>query len=135
MLEKIVQVAIQFLDDRFPEKNDVVISVFFTQDDKYLFGVHNEWSTDSTSLCAETWPICTCHLDNQTPKCIITLYRKNIHTSPIIITPCWVCQERLICLSDKIKIIYSPDWKIENSSVLQLLDLQPYHWKKNIPNN
>ncbi len=101
----------------------------YTNDGEILTSVAPEVINASTELCIETGAILEAHKYNSKITHSICVVRDAENGDFRVLTPCGVCQERLIYWGRDVKVaVSSNDQKPFLFKTLE--EVQPYHWTK-----
>ncbi len=125
----LIDAAISFIKTRFPDEAWAGAAAMYTEDGQILLSTAPESVNASVELCHETGAICEAHKLNKKITATVCVSRdenKKFH----ILTPCGVCQERLLFWGDQIQAAVPDD---NDSSLWQsktLKEIQPYYWRK-----
>ncbi len=126
---KLIDAAISFINTRFPFEAWAGAAAMYTEDGEILISTSPDNVNASVELCHETGAICEAHKLNKKITATVCVSRDEYRKFHIL-TPCGVCQERLLFWGDKIEAAV-PD---ENDSSLwqskTLKEIQPYYWRK-----
>lgn len=117
--------ALELIKIRYPSKDGGAAAVR-TQKGTILTSISPSVENDALSLCMEVGAILEAEkLDEQITHSIC-LYREN--SKILILTPCGICQERLIHWGDEVMVaISNPQNKL---NFVQLKELMPHHWSQ-----
>ncbi|MCA0972073.1 cytidine deaminase [Halobacillus litoralis] len=123
--QKLFEEAKQLLEQRYPEGWGGAAAMY-TDDGRVLTSVAPEVVNASTELCIETGAILEAHKWNAAVTHSICVVRENESEDVRILTPCGVCQERLMYWGREVKAAVS---NRGNELLYKTLDeLQPHHW-------
>ena len=127
--EKLVKAAIDFIKSRFPKKAWAGAAAMYTADGDILISTAPDAVNASVELCHETGAICEAHKIGKKITATVCVSRddKGLYH---ILTPCGVCQERLMIWGEKIEAAVpevndSTKWQAKT-----LAEIQPYYWRK-----
>lgn len=101
-------------------------AAMYSKNNKIYTSVAPEVINASTALCIETGAILEAHKFDDVITHSICLVRDDENSEFKILTPCGVCQERLIYWGNQVKVGVTN--KDENIKYVTLKDLQPFHW-------
>ncbi len=118
--------ATEFIKNRYPIGWGGA-AVLLTKNNKYLISVSIETLNEGASLCIETGAICEAHKLNETVTHSICVVRDNEKSEFKILTPCGICQERLMYWENVKVGVTTPDNSLK---MVYLKELQPFHWSK-----
>jgi cytidine deaminase len=124
--QKLYQAAKELLDKRYPTGWGGAAAMY-TSEDKILTSVAPEVINASTELCIETGAILEAHKFNTKITHSICVVRDNENEEVKVLTPCGVCQERLIYWGRDVKVAVSSNDE-EQLHFKTLEEVQPYHW-------
>ena len=127
--QRLIDTAVAFVNARFPGEGWAGCAAMYTEDGQVLVSTAPETLNDSVALCHETGAICEAHkLDKRVTAsvCVSRDDQGRFH----ILTPCGVCQERLMVWGDDVEVAVP---KPEDSAAWEarrLADVQPYYWRR-----
>ncbi|WP_345318639.1 cytidine deaminase [Novipirellula rosea] len=124
---KLVQAAIDFANQRYPNQSSVVAAMLTDCDDIYT-GVWNDASVDAAALCAETGPICQAHATNREIVASICVCRDTNDASLRVLPACGICQERLAYWGLDVLIAVPGNVVSGICTFVSLRDLRPHYW-------
>ncbi len=116
--------AKDFIQDRYP-KGWGGVAVLRTETDKYLISVAIETCNAGASLCIETGAICEAHKLNEIVTHSMCVVRDNEEEDFKVLTPCGICQERLMFWGNVYVGVTNSDYSLK---MVRLFKLQPFHW-------
>ncbi|WP_226577819.1 cytidine deaminase [Halobacillus litoralis] len=126
--QKLYQAAKELLEERYPTGCGGAAAMY-TNEDEILTSVAPEVINASTELCIETGAILEAHKLNTKITHSICIVRDNENEEIKVLTPCGVCQERLIYWGKDVKVaVTSNDEKPLLFKTLK--EVQPYHWSE-----
>lgn len=118
--------AIEFLNFRYPTGWGGC-AVMYTQEGEYLISVYFESPNASAELCMEAGAMCEAQKFNLHITHSLCLSRENEYQTPVILTACGICQERLAYWGGSVKIAVT---NINNEIMFKSLEeLNPFYWK------
>jgi cytidine deaminase len=83
---------------------------------------------DALSLCMEVGALLEANKLNKSVTHSICVYRESEEGDLVILSPCGICQERLIHWGGEVEVaITNPDNKLQ---FLALKELMPHHWSQ-----
>ncbi len=126
MAEALFSRATEFIKKRYP-KGWGGAAVLRTEKDNYLISVAIEVSNEGASLCIETGAICEAHKLNEAVTHSMCVVRDSEDSPFKILTPCGICQERLMFWKDVSVGVSTTDFSLK---MLPLCELQPFHWSR-----
>ncbi|WP_019241005.1 MULTISPECIES: cytidine deaminase [Bacillus] len=114
-----------FVKERFPQGWGGA-AIMYTDDDDFLISVALESPNGGAILCMETGAFCEAQKYNKGITHSLCVARDDEHSPFKVLTPCGICQERLMYWGEDIKAaISTEDGTLHFKS---LKELQPYHW-------
>ena len=126
--QKLVDAAIEFIKDRFPEVGDWDgAAAMYTESGKILTSTYAESPNAGTGLCNETGSICEAHKLGEKVTASVCVGR-NPEGGFSIISPCGVCQERLWFWGEEVEVAVP---NLEDTSKWEsktLAEVSPYYW-------
>lgn len=126
--QKLYQAAIELIEKRYPTGWGGAAAMY-TNDGEILTSVAPEVINASTELCIETGAILEAHKFNAKITHSICVVRDVENEEFKVLTPCGVCQERLIYWGRDVKVAVSSN--DEKPLLFKTLEeVQPYHWSK-----
>lgn len=119
--------ALKFFECRYGQRAGGV-AVLKTEDGKHVISVWPECDNECASLCAETGAICEAFKLNKKITHSLCIARQEDGGNLQILSPCGICQERLMYFGDQVKCAVTTK---NNELVFKTLkELQPYYWLK-----
>ncbi|CDQ20337.1 cytidine deaminase [Halobacillus karajensis] len=126
--QKLYQAAKELLEKRYPTGWGGAAAMY-TNEGEILTSVAPEVINASTELCIETGAILEAHKFNTKITHSICIVRDDENEEFKVLTPCGVCQERLMYWGRNVKVaVTSNDEKPLFFKSLE--EVQPYHWSK-----
>ncbi len=126
--EKLIEATIDFLEKRFDKsEEDVVVAGAYTEKGDVLFGVATDAFLNAACLCAETGPICEAQKLNLRLTAIVCIMREKPDSQYIFLTPCGLCQERLLYFGKSLTVVV-PETDPTKWTVKKLGELHIHHW-------
>jgi cytidine deaminase len=126
---KLVDAAILFVQSRFPKGAWAGAAAMYTQDGQLLISTAPEAVNPSVELCHETGAICEAHKLNKKITATVCVSRDENGNFQIL-TPCGVCQERLLVWGYEVEAAVPTDCDSTKWEMKTLKELQPYYWRK-----
>lgn len=127
--ENLVNAAIDFVLKRFPKDQAWEgAAAMYTEDGTILISTAPECINDSVSLCHETGAICEAHKLNKRVTATVCVSRDD-KGNFIILTPCGVCQERLMFWGPSVQAAVPNENDSTKWDVKTLGEIQPYYWR------
>ncbi len=127
--QAIVDTALALLRKRFPD-GEGVASALYTDDGRVLTSVYFDPKGGVASLCAETGAILEAHKQGKRVVAIACVARTGPHEAPVILTPCGVCQERLVHWGYDVEVAVPDPADPTKWVAKRLHEVQPFHWHK-----
>ncbi|RFU62226.1 cytidine deaminase [Bacillus sp. V59.32b] len=125
--QRLYQAAIELIEKRYASGWGGAAAMY-TEDGKILTSVAPEVINASTELCIETGAILEAHKLNTKITHSVCVVRDDENAEFKVLTPCGVCQERLLYWGPDLKAaISNPD---ESLVYKTLKEIQPFHWSK-----
>lgn len=126
---KLVQAAISFVEIRFPTEPWAGAAAMYTEDGQILISTSPDTVNQSVELCHETGAICEAHKLGKKITATVCVSRDNNGQFQIL-TPCGVCQERLLFWGHEIEAAVPQDSDSTKWETRTLKEIQPYYWRK-----
>lgn len=124
--------AVDFLNHRFPSGWGGC-AIMHTEDGQYLISVALETFNDSAGLCMETGAMLEAQKENLNITHSMCVTRNSEKESPVILTACGTCLERLFYWGRDVKVaVTNPENTIQFHT---LNELQPWHWSRAFAEN
>lgn len=93
---------------------------------RLLTSVAPETKNDALSLCMEVGAYLEGHKFNEAVTHSLCVYRDDEHSAFKILTPCGICQERLVHWGGGVLVAIT---NIDNKLIFKpVRELQPFHW-------
>jgi cytidine deaminase len=128
--QKLVNAAIEFVKNRFPGNQPFEgAAAMYTDDGSILISSAPETINSSVSLCHETGAICEAYKLNKRITATVCVSRDE-KGNFIILTPCGVCQERLMYWGADVQAAVPSDLDSTQWIAKTLGEIQPYYWAK-----
>ena len=127
--QRLVDAAVAFVNSRFPGQPWAGCAAMYTEDGRVLVSTAPDVVNESVALCHETGGICEAHKIDQRVTASVCVSRDDrgaIH----ILTPCGVCQERLMVWGDEVEVAVPKDGDSTAWEARRLKDVQPYYWRR-----
>ena len=115
--------AIKFIEKRYPNGWGGA-AVLRTSDDRYLISVAIDTCNAGASLCIETGAICEAHKLDVAVTHSMCVERESEVSEFKILTPCGICQERLMYWDNVYVGVTTPNAALK---MVALHELQPLH--------
>jgi cytidine deaminase len=127
--ETLVTAAIDFIKSRFPNKPWAGAAAMYTLDGDILISTAPEAVNASVELCHETGAICEAHKLGKMVTATVCVSRDDKGLFQIL-TPCGVCQERLMVWGDQVEAAVPNENDSTKWQAKTLKEIQPYYWRK-----
>ncbi|WP_419883077.1 cytidine deaminase [Peribacillus sp. B-H-3] len=125
--QRLYQAAIELIKKRYPFGWGGAAAMY-TEDGEIFTSVAPEVINASTELCIETGATLEAHKHNKKVTHSVCVVRDDEKDEFKVLTPCGVCQERLLYWGPNLKAaITNSDEKLEYKT---LKEIQPFHWSK-----
>ncbi|QEN07231.1 cytidine deaminase [Oceanispirochaeta crateris] len=115
-----------FIENRYPTGWGGA-AVLRTVNNNFLISIAIETCNAGASLCIETGAICEAHKLDEAVTHSICVVRDSEKSEYKVLTPCGICQERLMYWDDVYVGVTDSDSPLK---LVPLRDLQPFHWSK-----
>ena len=123
--EALYQAAIELIKKRYP-KGWCGAAAMYTKNNQILTSVSPDVLNASTELCMETGSLLEAHKLDTPVTHSICVVRENERAPFKILTPCGICQERLVYWGSDVKAAVTTK---DNDLLFKTLkELQPHHW-------
>ncbi|MFV1984083.1 MAG: cytidine deaminase [Thiohalomonadales bacterium] len=117
--------AVILIENRYPSGWGGAASVR-TNSGKILTSIAPDTKNDALSLCMEVGSYLEAHKLNEIVTHSLCIYRENEKSEFIILSPCGICQERIVHWGGDVKVAVT---NIKNKLIFKpIRELQPYHW-------
>ena len=126
---KLIEAAISYTQKRFPDVPGAGAAAMYTSAGELLISTAPGVVSSSVELSHEVGAICEAYkLDQKVTAtvCVSRDEKGQFH----ILTPCGVCQERLMFWSDEIECAVPSQKDSTKWEMRTLKELQPYYWRK-----
>ncbi|WP_203343899.1 cytidine deaminase [Vibrio diabolicus] len=123
--EELYQAAIELVNMRYPSGWGGAAAVR-TESGKILTSIAPDTKNDALSLCMEVGAYLEAHKLNERVTHSLCLCRESKNDEFLILSPCGVCQERLVHWGGDVKAAITTP---ENALVFKTIqELMPHHW-------
>ncbi|EGR1274935.1 TPA: cytidine deaminase [Vibrio parahaemolyticus] len=123
--KELYQAAIELVNMRYPSGWGGAAAVR-TESGKILTSIAPDTKNDALSLCMEVGAYLEAHKLNERVTHSLCLCRENENDEFLILSPCGVCQERLVHWGGDVKAAITT---LENALVFKpIRELMPHHW-------
>ncbi|EFO49198.1 cytidine deaminase [Vibrio parahaemolyticus] len=123
--KELYQAAIELVNMRYPSGWGGAAAVR-TESGKILTSIAPDTKNDALSLCMEVGAYLEAHKLNERVTHSLCLCRENENDEFLILSPCGVCQERLVHWGGDVKAAITTP---ENTLVFKTIrELMPHHW-------
>jgi cytidine deaminase len=126
---KLVAAAKDFIQDRFLAEPCAGAAAMYTEDGEILISTAPSVVNSSVELCHEVGAICDAFKRAKKVTASVCVSRDEQGKFHIL-TPCGVCQERLMVWGDRIECAVPLDNDSTQWQVKLLREIQPYYWRK-----
>jgi cytidine deaminase len=126
---KLVNAAKEFVQTRFPDEPWSGAAAMYTADGEILLSTAPKVVNGSVELCHEVGAICDAHKLNKQITATVCVTRDEENRFHVL-TPCGVCQERLMSWGDQLECAVPLDSNSTEWQVKLLREIQPYYWRK-----
>lgn len=128
--KKLYDSAVALIKEKYPSDWGGAAAMAL-EDGTILTSIAPEVIVASTELCIETGAILEAHKLGKKITHSICVVRDDEHSEFKVLSPCGVCQERLIYWGPNVKVAVSvPDKDVVFKT---LSEVQPYHWTAAYP--
>jgi cytidine deaminase len=125
--QPLVDAAIDLLNRRFPDSGGVAAALYL-EDGQVLTGINFDTEWGGGSLCAETGPICTANTLGKRVTASACVGKLGAHEPIVILTPCGICQERLIHFGTDVQVAVPHPEDPTRWLSKPLAEVMPYYW-------
>ncbi|EHH1032927.1 cytidine deaminase [Vibrio parahaemolyticus] len=123
--KELYQAAIELVNMRYPSGWGGAAAVR-TESGKILTSIAPDTKNDALSLCMEVGAYLEAHKLNERVTHSLCLCRENENDEFLILSPCGVCQERLVHWGGDVKAAITT---LDNALVFKpIRELMPHHW-------
>jgi len=126
---KLVEAAKDFIRERFPSDGWAGAAAMYTEDSQILISTSPEVVNASVELCHEVGAICEAYKLSKKITATVCVSRDDKGLFQIL-TPCGVCQERLMVYGDEVEVAVPKDNDSTDWQMKKLKEVQPYYWRK-----
>ena len=117
--------AISLVEKRYPNISGGAAAVRVSSGE-ILTSIAPDVKNDALSLCMEVGAYLEAHKLNEKVTHSLCIYREDKNSSFVVLSPCGICQERLVHWGGNVKVAVSSQ---SNELVFKTLrELMPYHW-------
>lgn len=117
--------AVALIKQRYPTGWGAAAALY-TDTGLVLSSVAPDTKNDALSLCMEVGACLEAHKLNQTVTHSLCMYRENETSIFVILSPCGICQERLLHWGESVQVAISNE---HNELIFKDLgSLMPHHW-------
>jgi cytidine deaminase len=127
--EKLVNAARSFVQTRFPNEAWAGAAAMYLDDGSILISTAPDVVSASVELCHETGAICEAFKLSKRVTATVCVSRDPKGTFHIL-TPCGVCQERLMTWGDRVEAAVPDESDSTKWTTRTLKEIQPYYWRK-----
>ena len=126
---RLVDAAISFIRSRYPDEPWAGAAAMYTEDGIVLISTAPSAVNPSVELCHETGAICEAHKTSKRITASVCVSRDPDGLFQIL-TPCGVCQERLMIWGGEVEAAVPQDEDSTKWHARKLSEIQPYYWRK-----
>ncbi len=126
--QKLVQAAIDFVNQRFPTGLEVGAAAVYLEDGRILVSTSPRVENESVAVCHEMGAYCEAYKLNQKITASVCVTREQ--DGFYILTPCGVCQERLWTWGEKVECAVPAGDDPRKWRSIPLSELSPHYWRK-----
>lgn len=126
---KLVEATKAFIQSRFPGDGWAGAAGMYTEDGEILISTAPDVVNASVELCHETGAFCEAYKRNKKVIASVCVSRDDKGLFHIL-TPCGVCQERLMVYGDEVEVAVPLDDNSTKWSAKKLKEVQPFYWRK-----
>ena len=126
--QQLVDAAIAEIDRRFPNEIGIAAALYTLEGD-ILIGVRFNLKYGPGRLCAETEPILYAYRHNKTVTASVCLYRDPLDGRYLVLSPCGMCQERLIHWGKDVEVAVPAAADPARWQAKTLHELVPHYWQ------
>ena len=122
---ELYKAAIELIENRYPQGWGGAAAIR-TESGKILTSIAPDTKNDGVSLCMEVGAYLEAHKLNDAVTHSLCICREDENSEYLILTPCGICQERLVYWGGNVKAAVTNP---KNELIFKALrELQPYHW-------
>jgi len=123
--QKLYEAALKQAKSRYPSGWAGAAAVRFSTG-QIITSIAPEIKNEALSLCMEVGAYLEAHRQNVSVTHSLCIFRENEHSKFQILSPCGICQERLVYWGGDVQVaISNKDNKLIFKSIREL---QPFHW-------
>ncbi|EGR0050354.1 cytidine deaminase [Vibrio vulnificus] len=123
--KELYQAAVELVNVRYPSGWGGAAAIR-TESGKILTSIAPDTKNDALSLCMEVGAYLEAHKLNERVTHSLCLCRENENDEFLILSPCGVCQERLVHWGGDVKAAITTQ---DNALVFKTIrELMPHHW-------
>jgi cytidine deaminase len=126
---KLVEATKTFIQSRFPGEGWAGAAGMYTEDGEVLISTAPDVVNASVELCHEVGAICEAYKLSKKITASVCVSRDDKGLFQIL-TPCGVCQERLMVYGDEVEVAVPAENDSTEWQVKILKEVQPYYWRK-----
>ncbi len=128
--QKLIDAAVELMNKRFLTGQGGATAMY-TDTGKILtsVGIENHLN-DSANLCHETGAILEALKLGENIVATVCVYREDVNKPIFILTPCGICQERLMVWGEEVEAAVPKEDDPTQWESRTLKELQPYYWGK-----
>ncbi|MBY5920140.1 cytidine deaminase [Ferrimonas balearica] len=122
---ELYQAAVDLINTRYPSGWGGAAAVR-TETGKVLTSIAPDTMNDALSLCMEVGAYLEAHKLNEKVTHSLCIYRADENSEFLVLSPCGICQERLVHWGGDVKAAISTN---SNELVFKTIrELMPHHW-------
>ena len=126
--QRLVDAAISFINQRFPDRLDEGAAAMYTADGEILTATAIAVVNESVSLCHETGAMCEAYARDKRITATVCVHKNNDGRF-VILSPCGVCQERLWYWGGDVEVAVPLRSDPTKWEVMALSELTPRYWR------
>lgn len=128
--QRLVDAAIDLMKLRFPLEEWAGAAAMYTREGALLTSLYMDRGYGPAGLCYETGAICEAHKLGHAITASACVSRAPHSDRILILTPCGVCQERLLYWGADVEVAVPDPHDPTTWRAKSLRDVQPYYWAK-----
>lgn len=127
--QRLVDAAKELLKSRFPGQGGIATAMY-NEDGDILTSVNFQPEWGGGGLCAETGALLEANKHDKKIHATVTVSRLTEKQPIVVVTPCGICQERLVHWGYEVQVAVPNSEDPTNWETKTLGEIQPYHWVK-----
>lgn len=132
--QSLIDAAISTLKARFPKGRGGAAAAY-TEKENLLTSVGLTTANASANLCRETGAILEAVKLNEKIVAIACVYRESEEHEVIILSPCGICQERLMVWGGDMEVAVPDETAPMRWAAKPLRAVQPHYWALGLPHS